>query len=266
MYSMLSHVRVFSEDLHQDPAQSEPSGWGQSDGGTKVPHQHLWHWTLGVVDHSASGTCTADVFLIIKQQNTFNGSLLNGTLICIPAGGGRKPCTEGTDLPLHQHRLFLPSLQSRSLAGTSRCPSHSFDLWPVTQDFPRSLHSNNAIMKCTSAGEKSNIAEVFTADCLNVCLDDNAYVERVCACVCVFAGSANAAPTASAGECCTSCAPGTPCCRQLDHAGTWEPEADRWRLAGVHSQPHWGRPAGHVQVLHIGSTRVNWIMLGKLLI
>lgn len=38
-------------------------------------------------------------------------------------------------------------------------------------------------MKCTSAGEKSNIADVFTADCLNVCLDDNADVERVHVCV-----------------------------------------------------------------------------------
>lgn len=47
-------------DLHKDPAQSEPSSRGQSDGGTTVSHQLLWHRTLGVVDHSASGTHAAD--------------------------------------------------------------------------------------------------------------------------------------------------------------------------------------------------------------
>ncbi len=40
-------------------------------------------------------------------------------------------------------------------------------------------------MKCTSAGEKNHITDLFTADCVNVSLDDNADAEFVCVCVCL---------------------------------------------------------------------------------
>lgn len=58
--------------------------------------------------------------------------------------------------------------------------SHSFDLLPVIQDLAGSLPTNNTIMKCTTAGERSDITYLFVADCANVSLDDNANVECVC--------------------------------------------------------------------------------------
>lgn len=61
-----------------------------------------------------------------------NCSFLITLLIYIPAGWRRKPCTEGTDLPLQQHRLLLPSLQSWPLAGKSLSHSHTHTNLPVT--------------------------------------------------------------------------------------------------------------------------------------
>ena len=240
---------------------------------------HLVLWITALLVHPRQAFSHKDT---LKSSLFCAASCLITLLICIPAGWTRKPCTEGADLPLQQHRLLLPSLQSRSLAGESDARTHTYtctcslcDLWPrfsaaschtpviYNLSFRTWLlhpRTNQPIMKCISAGEKSDITDLFTADCVNVSLGDNANVEcvcvHVCVCVCVCARlpvvTTDAAASAPPGERCAPRAPGTPRRPQLDHAGSRGPEADRRQLAGVHAQPHRGRPAGHVQVLHVG--------------
>lgn len=106
-------------------------------------------------------------------------------------------------------------------------------------------------MKCTRAREKSDKTDLFPTERVKVSPDVDANVERVC--VCVRAVSSNAAAAASPGERRAPRAPGTSRCPELDHAGSRVSEADRCRLAGVHPQPDWGRPAGDVQVLHLSA-------------
>lgn len=106
-------------DLHQDPEKSEPSSWGQPDGVTSISYQLLWHRIPRAVGDSTSGMHAFRLFLwkCIKQKHMYVLLLLLTVLFNIPAGRTRKPCTERADLPLQQHRLLLPSIQSRSLAG-----------------------------------------------------------------------------------------------------------------------------------------------------
>ena len=169
---------------------------------------HLVLWITALLVHPRQAFSHKDT---LKSSLFSAASCLITLLICIPAGWTRKPCTEGADLPLQQHRLLLPSLQSRSLAGESDARTHTYtcacslcDLWPrfsaaschtpviYNLSFRTWLlhpRTNQPIMKCISAGEKSDITDLFTADCVNVSLGDNANVECVCVhvCVCVCA-------------------------------------------------------------------------------
>lgn len=105
-------------DLHQDPTKSEPSSWGQSDGVTSVSYQLLWHWIHSVVGDSTSGTQSLDFSgEMCKKKHLHFIATDYFALLYTPAGWTRKPCTERADLPLQQHRVLLPSIQSRSLAG-----------------------------------------------------------------------------------------------------------------------------------------------------
>lgn len=120
--------------------------------------------------------------------------------------------------------------------------------YPAIEDLAGFRHTNNKIIKLKTSGE------IISQVCLwsmNMTLSHDVNDEYVWLCMCVSAVPTDAFASASPSECRATCKPGTSRYPQLDHTGSWISEADRWRLAGVHAQPHWSCLAGHVQVLHL---------------